>query len=152
MTEQTIRDLLSYRLNTVTSLMQKSAHLRYKNEFGLSLGQWRAIALLAMDAPLSLNELARTAGLDRGQMSRIIKDLTDEGLVHRQQSPKGGKQIDLTLTTAGKRIYNRVMVSAVERDEAFLACLSEQELEVFNAVLKRLKAVAIALIKAQKST
>ncbi len=151
MPDETIKDLLSYRMNTVTNLMQKSAQLRYKNEFGLSIGQWRAIALLAIDSPLTLNELARNAGLDRGQMSRIIKGLTESGLVLREKSPKGGKQIDLSLTHAGERIYNRVIAAAIERDEAFLACLSESELETFNAALKRLRAVAVALIKAQRS-
>ena len=42
----TIRDLLSYRLHTVANLLSRGAELRYRREFGVSLWEWRTIALL----------------------------------------------------------------------------------------------------------
>ena len=58
-----IRDLLSYRLHTVANLLSRGAELRYRREFGVSLWEWRTIALLgAVTEPLSLNHLAHAAG------------------------------------------------------------------------------------------
>ena len=45
--EPGIRDLVSYRLARAASLMSRGAALRYRREFDVSLGEWRALALLA---------------------------------------------------------------------------------------------------------
>ena len=79
----TIRDLLSYRLHVVANLLSRGAAMRYRREFGVSLWEWRTIALLGAQAPLSLNELAAAAGLDKSQMSRVVAGLVERGLVAR---------------------------------------------------------------------
>ena len=78
----TIRELLSYRLHVVANLLSRGAELRYRREFGVSLWEWRTIALLggAREA-LSLNALARAAGIDKSQMSRVAAGLTRRKLV-----------------------------------------------------------------------
>ena len=59
-----IRDLLSYRLHAVANLLSRGAELRYRREFGVSLWEWRSIALLGASAePLSLIDLAHAAGI-----------------------------------------------------------------------------------------
>ncbi|MDH4325630.1 MAG: MarR family transcriptional regulator, partial [Betaproteobacteria bacterium] len=58
-TAPTIRELLSYRLHVVANLLSRGAELRYRREFGVSLWEWRTIALLGgAHEALSLNELA----------------------------------------------------------------------------------------------
>ena len=42
----TIRELLSYRLHVVANLLSRGAELRYRREFGVSLWEWRTVALL----------------------------------------------------------------------------------------------------------
>ena len=59
-----ITDLISYRVHTVANLLSRGAELRYRREFGVSLWEWRTIALLgAATEPLSLGELARRLAL-----------------------------------------------------------------------------------------
>ena len=42
----TIRELLSYRLHQVANLLSRGAEMRYRREFGVSLWEWRTVALL----------------------------------------------------------------------------------------------------------
>ena len=50
-----IRELISYRLHTVANLLSRGAELRYRREFGVSLWEWRTVALLgAVSDALSL--------------------------------------------------------------------------------------------------
>ncbi len=71
-----IRDLLSYRLHVVANLLSRGAELRYRREFGVSLWEWRTVALLGgAHGAQSLNELARAAGIDKSQMSRVVSGL-----------------------------------------------------------------------------
>ncbi len=137
-----IHDLLSYRLGRAANLVSRSAALRYRREFDVSLGEWRALALLAADAPLSLNDLARAAGLDKAQMSRVVAGLIQRDLVLRQMSERGGRMVELSLTRAGARLYRGLIAAAGERDAAFRACLTAQEMAVLESALKKLAAEA----------
>jgi DNA-binding MarR family transcriptional regulator len=142
-----IRDLLSFRIHLVANSMSRSAATSYKQAYDVTLGEWRTIALLGGYAPMSLNEVARSAGLDKGQSSRIVSDLVNKGLVLRNPSPAGGKTVDLSLTAKGKKMYKGLMKIASERNDAFIACLTDDERVAFESGLNKLTAVSRALNK-----
>lgn len=145
----TIKDLLSYRMHQVSSQMSRSAALQYRHHFDVSLGEWRALALLGAGAALSLNELARAADLDKAQMSRIIGGLDKRELVAREDGPTRGQTVRLTLTRRGRALYRKLIEAARKRNDAFRACLSPQEWEALDAALGKLSTLARALIAAE---
>lgn len=147
--EITIRGLVSYRLARTASLMSRGAALRYKREFDVSLGEWRALALLAAGVPQSLMQLARAAGLDKAQMSRVVASLIERGLVVREASPRGGRTVDLSLTPRGCDLYGGLIAAAAERDRAFRAALGPGELVVLEAALEKLADQARLFIGAE---
>ena len=147
-----IRDLLSYRLHTVANLLSRSAELRYRREFGVSLWEWRSIALLGAAAkPQSLNELARAAGIDKSQMSRVVSGLAARGAVLREADAADGRGVRLALSKAGRKLYQGLIRAAAQRDSAFRDCLSEKEREVFEAVLAKLAGRARDFIHREKA-
>ena len=61
---ETIRELLSYRIHRLAGALSRGAALRYRREFGVSLVEWRTIALLGGHAPVissGLSELLEHA-------------------------------------------------------------------------------------------
>jgi DNA-binding MarR family transcriptional regulator len=142
-----IHDLLSYRLGRAAHLVSRSAALRYRREFDVSLGEWRALALLAADAPLSLNDLARAAGLDKAQMSRVVSALIERGLVLRQHSERGGRMVELSLSRAGSRLYQGLIGAAAERDAALRSCLTSAERAALETALTKLAAEARRMMR-----
>jgi DNA-binding MarR family transcriptional regulator len=147
-----IRDLLSYRVHVVANLLSRGAELRYRREFGVSLWEWRTIALLgASDEPLSLGHLARAAGIDKSQMSRVVSGLARRRVVLRSTDPGDGRGIRLSLSTSGKRLYEGLIRAAGERDAVFRNCLSKGEKEAFERVLAKLAGRARALIEAERA-
>jgi DNA-binding MarR family transcriptional regulator len=140
----TIKDLLSYRIHRVSSLLSRSAAVRYRTEFDLSLGEWRALALLGGFAPMSLNQLAREADLDKAQMSRVVSGLVRKGFIAREAGSRR-ERAALVLTPAGERTYRSLMNAAAERNAAFLACLAPSELQALNSALAKLDALGRAL-------
>jgi DNA-binding MarR family transcriptional regulator len=143
-----IRDLLSYRLHVVANLLSRGAELRYRREFGVSLWEWRTVALLG-GAPgaQSLNELARAAGIDKSQMSRVVSGLAARRLVLRAIDAADGRGVKLTLTRAGRTLYQGLMRAAAQRNDAFLDCLDAKERAAFDAALGKLAARARAFIE-----
>ena len=146
-----IRDLLSYRLHTVANLLSRGAELRYRREFGVSLWEWRTIALLGDAAkPQSLNELARAAGIDKSQMSRVVSGLAERGVVLRAADAVDGRGVRLALSKAGRKLYQGLIRAAAERDEAFRGCLSAKEKRVFDEALAKLAGRARDFIHREK--
>ncbi len=146
-----IRELLSYRLHVVANLLSRGAELRYRREFGVSLWEWRTIALLGGAAePQSLNALASAAGIDKSQMSRVVSGLAARRLVLRSIDAEDARGVRLTLTRAGRALYQGLIRAAAERNDAFLDCLGAREREVFDAALDKLAARARELIARER--
>ena len=143
-----IRDLLSYRLHVVANLLSRGAELRYRREFGVSLWEWRTVALLGGAAGAqSLNELARAAGIDKSQMSRVVSGLAARRLVLRSIDAEDARGVKLTLTRAGRTLYEGLIRAAAERNGAFLDCLTAKERAALDEALAKLAARAKQFIE-----
>ena len=146
-----IRDLLSYRLHVVANLLSRGAELRYRREFGVSLWEWRTLALLgAVREPLSFNHLAHAAGVHKSQMSRVVSGLVRRRLVVREADPGDARGIRLALSKSGRKLYEGLIAAAAERDAAFKGCLSKNETQVFDKALSKLAGQAREFIAMEK--
>ena len=150
-TAPTIRELLSYRLHQVANLLSRGAELRYRREFGVSLWEWRTVALLGgAGEPQSLNELARAAGMDKGQMSRVVSGLTGRKIIFRKTDAHDARGIRLSLTASGKKLYQKLIGAAAERNSAFLGCLSAKERQCLEQAMTKLTREAHGFIRKEK--
>src|SRR5213596_3632928 len=110
-----IRELISYRLHRVANLLSRGAELRYRREFGVSLWEWRTLALLgAVLEPLSLNHLAHAAGIHKSQMSRVVSGLAKRRLVVRATDPGDARGVRIALSRSGRRVYQGLIRAAGE--------------------------------------
>jgi DNA-binding MarR family transcriptional regulator len=146
-----IRDLLSYRVHVVANLLSRSAELRYRREFGVSLWEWRTVALLgAGTEPLSLGDLAHAAGIHKSQMSRVVSGLAKRKLVVRAANDDDARGVQLTLSKSGRKLYEGLIGAAQDRDAVFNDCLSREEKRVFDKALSKLAGQAKAFIQQEK--
>ncbi len=148
----TIKALLSYRLHVVANLLSRGAAMRYKREFGVSLWEWRTVALLGgSHTPLSLNDLAAAAGLDKSQMSRVVAGLVARAFVLRGADETDGRGVQLRLSRAGERLYDGLIGAAAERNAAFVDCLGPRERECLEQALQKLGERARSFIQEEKA-
>jgi DNA-binding MarR family transcriptional regulator len=146
-----IRELLSYRLHEVANLLSRGAELRYRREFGVSLWEWRTLALLGGCAePLSLGHLARAAGIHKSQMSRVVSGLARRKLVVRHANAEDARGVHLTLSASGRKLYSGLIDAAAQRDRAFRGCLTKDEKQAFDSALAKLAGRARAFIQQEK--
>jgi len=138
----TIKELLSYRIHRLANALSRGAAARYRREFGVSLMEWRILALLGGFAPLALRDLVKLSGLDKSQASRTVSALVGRGLVLRGAVAADGREVALRLSAAGGRLYQGLMRAARERDAAFRACLTATERAVLERAIARLEAEA----------
>src|SRR5262245_48350344 len=146
-----IRDLLSFRLHRVANLLSRGAELRYRREFGVSLWEWRTLALLGASAPQSLGHLAHAAGIHKSQMSRVVSGLAQRKLVERSSDSADGRGVQLALSKAGRKLYEGLIGAAAQRDLAFRSCLSVKEKELLEKILEKLSVQAREFIRREKA-
>lgn len=145
-----VTDLLSFRVRRLANLMSASASVRYRREFGVSLPEWRTMALLGKTQPMTVNRLARLAALDKAQISRVISGLVERGLVRKELGPRRSSQ--LSLTDTGQSLYKRIIQAANDRDHAVLAALDPEERQALDRALTKLTEAAIELNEAEDAT
>ncbi len=97
---RTIRDLRSYRAHRLANALSRGAARRYAAGFGVTLMEWRALALLRDFAPMALRDLAQQAGLDKSQVSRVVTGLVARGFVLRGTGRTDGREVTLRLSAA----------------------------------------------------
>lgn len=135
---------LTYRLHQVNKLTDRASSLAYAQEFGLPVGEARCLAAIGNFAPLSVNQLALKANLDKGQASRAAQALVERGLVLKEASPADARGVVLRPTPAGRRLWARVMRLIARRNEEIFGCLSPAEQRQMAAWLDRVLAHARA--------
>ena len=78
---------------------------------------------------------------------RVVSGLTRRKLVLRAAN---GREVALTLTRPGRKLYEGLIRAASQRDQTFNSCLSRNEKEVFDRCLAKLAGQACELIQKEK--
>jgi DNA-binding MarR family transcriptional regulator len=133
---------LSYRLHQVNKLTDKASSDAYAEEFGLPAGEARCLAAIGNFAPLSVNQLAARANLDKAQASRAAQALVERGLVLKEASEADARGVVLQPTAAGRRLWARVMQLIARRNQEIFGCLSAAEQQQLARLLDRVLADA----------
>jgi DNA-binding MarR family transcriptional regulator len=133
---------LTYRLHQLHKLTDSDSQSAYPEHTGLSMSDGRCLTTIGTFEPLSVKELAEKANLNKGQASRAAQALVDQGLVLKADHPGDGRGVVLTLTSAGRRIFERAMAMVGQRNKQIFGCLTEQEQAHLSGMFDRLIAHA----------
>lgn len=118
---------LTYRLHLLHKLTDIESQRAYVTGAGLSMSDGRCLTAVGTFAPLSVNDLAKKANLNKGQASRAAQSLVDQGLVLKAASPTDGRGVVLTLTPRGKAAWQRAMQVVGQRNQEIFNVLSAAE-------------------------
>ena len=70
------------------------------------------IAVLGAFAPLSSNEICERTAMDKAKVSRAVATLLKRGLIEREAHQTDQRLIQLTLSKAGRKIYEAIIPRA----------------------------------------
>ena len=130
---------LPYRLSVLSNTVSTAIAGAYARRFGLTIPQWRVIAVLARAPGLSAAAVAGRTAMDKVAVSRAVAGLIRAGRVRRAMARSDRRRSMLTLTTRGRVVYARIVPWALEYERRLLAELSAPERAQFNLMLARLQ-------------
>jgi DNA-binding MarR family transcriptional regulator len=126
---------VTHRLHTLGKLTDRMTQQAYLAEAGVALGEGRCLAAVGSFAPLSVNDLAGVANLNKGQASRAAQTLVEQGLVRKDMAPGDGRGVVLSLTPAGARVWDRLQSVIERRNREITACLSAEQFKSLDEIL-----------------
>jgi len=129
---------LPYRLSVLQQEVSRLIATAYAEKYGLMRHDWRVMAALGGDQPLSANEICERTNMDKVQVSRAIARLLARRLVLRAQDAADRRRWNLRLTQRGEAMYRDIVPLARAREAELLAALSPTERSRLDALIDKL--------------
>lgn len=136
--ELTLEEFMPYRLARLSSTVSTTIARAYDKEFGLSIPEWRVIAVLGRFPGLSAVEVAEQTFLDKVAVSRAVTKLIKNGRIDRQFADADRRRSILNLSEKGREVHDRVAKLALKFEEDLLDGVDEADIEQFNVVMDKL--------------
>ena len=133
-----LEHFVPYRLSVLTNIVSMSIAEAYEREFGLSIPQWRVIAVLARYPDLSAIEVAERTAMDKVAVSRAVQGLLAQRRLLRTYDSGDRRRTRLRLSTAGQSVYTRVAPLALNYEKKLLDALSPTDRRALDRLLGRL--------------
>lgn len=140
--ELILEDFLPYRLAILSHTVSTSIARAYNERFGLTIPEWRVIAILGRFPGLSAVEVAERTMMDKVAVSRAVTKLIKSGRIDREFADADRRRSILNLSELGQKVHDEIAPLALGIEDDLLHGLSQEEIETLNTVIERLLARA----------
>ncbi|MCE2944184.1 MAG: MarR family winged helix-turn-helix transcriptional regulator [Lysobacteraceae bacterium] len=130
---------LPYRLSVLSNRISSDIARLYDKRYGLSIPEWRVIAVLAKRPGLSATEVAHRTAMDKVAVSRAVSALLDDGRIQRDMDDDDRRRSVLRLSDAGRAIYAEVAPQAMAYEQRLLDALKPDERQALDRLLARME-------------
>jgi len=135
-------DYLPYRLSVLSNTISSALAETYGSRFGLSIWQWRCMAVLGETPGLAARDVAARTAMDKVAVSRAVAALEAMGHVRREADETDRRASRLSLTGSGQRIYGEIVPLALAHEARLLDDLDPGELDQLEVLLGKLARAA----------
>ena len=141
--ELILEKFMPYRLARLSSTVSSTIARVYDKEFGLSIPEWRVIAILGRFPGLSAVEVAEQTFLDKVAVSRAVTKLLKSGRIDREFADADRRRSILNLSEKGREVHDGVAKLALDFERNLIDGLDEADIENFDKVMDKLLASAL---------
>ncbi len=99
----------------------------YERDYGLTVSEWRAMAVLGNEQPLSAGEIVTKSSIDKVKVSRAINGLTKAGYLERRVDEEDRRKVSLHLTRTGQIVYEDLVEKVRVLEDKLLAGFTDEE-------------------------
>ncbi|GAA2542430.1 hypothetical protein GCM10009860_24100 [Microbacterium mitrae] len=105
---------------------------------GMLPGTYKVLSFLASDGPLTASDVAERLMIDKGHLSRMIKDLDERGLVQRDVDPSDKRASLLSVSDLGRERLNAARRPTRESLKIALVGIDPADIDTTSRVLRAL--------------
>jgi DNA-binding MarR family transcriptional regulator len=133
-----LEEFLPYALSIAANRSSRLFARHYSEAFGLSIAQWRVLAVVGRFGRISPSLVAERTEMDKVKVSRATTALITAGLLEQTPDPEDGRARQLELTVAGMAVHRAIIPLARALESQLAAGLTPAEWEGLRTILHKL--------------
>lgn len=136
-----------YKVRVFGTAVSSAVSSVYRERYGLSVSEWRTMAILGRNQALSASEIVERSSMDKVNVSRAVQALRKKEFLRRDIDGEDRRKSVLRLTDKGLAIFNDVIPLVQDVETALTDNLSADELAVLLSLMEKVKKNAELLIE-----
>jgi DNA-binding MarR family transcriptional regulator len=128
---------IGYLVKRCGILLTQIVEERFESQ-PISFTQWTILIQLAQHPHLSPTEISTHLGYDMGALTRIVDDLHEKKLVHRERSEHDRRAVQIGLTPEGRRLAFSTKAAVVDFLNEIVGPYAKAETDMLISLLQRL--------------
>lgn len=132
-----LEQFLPYLVHRVGSRLADGFGDRFAKA-GVSLQEWRVIAVLYEYGPQAMGDIARRTSINASTMTRLIGAMEKRGLVKRERPVANQRSVFVRLLEDGRRTVEDIIPDVIAYEADLSACFSEAELGTLKSLLAKM--------------
>ena len=132
-----LEDFLPHRLNVLSSLVSQ-ALTRVYGRYGIGIPEWRVLVTLGENGTMTGKAVGGHTHMHKTKVSRAVAQLEDRRLVVRKANRADLRESFLSLTPAGRAIYEELAPQALEFTLRLAEVVAPADRIAFDRAIKQL--------------
>jgi DNA-binding MarR family transcriptional regulator len=141
-----LEQFLPYQLNVVSSLVSQALSRVYAQRYGIGVPEWRVLVTLGQFSMMTAKAIGAHTHMHKTKVSRAVAILEKRRLLGRRPNREDKREAFLSLTAAGRNIYEELAPHALDFAKRLTEILSSADREAFNRALAQLTARSAQLV------
>ncbi|WP_203330612.1 MarR family winged helix-turn-helix transcriptional regulator [Rhodovastum atsumiense] len=130
-----LEEFLPFRLVVLASSVGQGFTRLYTQRFGVGLPEWRVIAMLGQHGTLTSKAVGERTFMHKTMVSRAVSDLERDDLVVREPNRADKREVFLSLSEKGQRVYAEIVPLAREYATRLTADLTKEDLAALDRIV-----------------
>jgi len=131
---------LPYRLSVLTNTVSQGIARGYRDRHGISITEWRILAVLGRFPGLTASEVVARTAMDKVAISRGVRSLMERGLLQRRTDHGDRRRQQLYITPGrGADVLHQIIPQARRYEQDLLQSLTPEERAALSHILAKLQ-------------
>ena len=136
--ELKLEEFLPYRLNVLASLVSQALSRIYSERHNIGVPEWRVLVTLGQYGVMTGKAIGAHSHMHKTKVSRAVALLDRRKLIARRSNREDLREAFLSLTPAGRIIYDDLAPFALDFAHDLMAAIDPADRPAFDRALQRL--------------
>ncbi len=137
---------LPYKLAVLSNSIKRTTTDRFVNDSSLSARDWRVLAIIGNETPVTAADVVELTGMDKATVTRACQSLQSNHLIEKINHPTDKRSQLLKLTQQGSVEFNRLAPKMINSDQEYRSALSPGENLLLMELIDKLQRHADQLL------
>jgi DNA-binding MarR family transcriptional regulator len=139
---------IGFRLIVAAGWLTEGAKTFLRAEHRMSFANWRVMVVVGAYGPLPAKDVAERTAQPPDRITRTIDFFETQGWVERRRDDSDRRRVLLTMTPAGRRIYDHIEAIVREANFQMMKSMTRPERATFDRLLRKYEARGRELLEA----